>query len=147
MAAHLSRRMTLALLATAGAVVAAGGYLRAKGPEALIAKSLDRQFPGVRIDAASIVILTRDIQADRFQTFSRKFIFQAGARVANIVGIDALSHWKLTANELEHLERRVVTGFVLGSDLLDVRDPKSDLVTYRAVAVACVNRFAEHDTY
>jgi len=145
MAVHLSRRLTLALLVATAASTAAGAYLWTMGPEALIAKILDRRFPGVRIDAASIVALTRDIKLDRFQTFFRRLAFEGGARAANVIGIDALAHWKLTAEEFYHLERRVVTVFVLGSDFLDVRDPKSDLVTYTAVTEVCVNRFAERD--
>lgn len=142
MAPKFSRRSTLALSAS----VAVGVLLWCRmGPEKLIAKILDRRFPGVRIETGSIAALTKDIELDRFQTFFGKLAFAGGARAANVVGTDALARWRLTAEQFSHLERKVVTFFVLGSNLLDVKDPSSDLVTYTAVPEACVNRFAERD--
>jgi hypothetical protein len=137
----------LALLTAAGAALAGGGgaYLWTVGPDALIGKILNRRFPGVRINTASIAALTRDIKAARFQTFGRRLALEGGARAAGIVGLDALSQWKLTATQFSQLERKVVTVFILGSDFLDVRDPKSDLVTYEAAPEVCPNRFAEYD--
>jgi hypothetical protein len=136
----------LALLTAAGAALAGGGaYLWTVGPDALIGKILNRRFPGVRINTVSIAALTRDIKAARFQTFGRRLALEGGARAAGIVGLDALSQWKLTATQFSQLERKVVTVFILGSDFLDVRDPKSDLVTYEAAPEVCPNRFAEYD--
>ena len=111
----------------------------------MIGKILSRRFPGVRVDASSIAVLTGDIKAARFQTFGRRLALEGGARAAGIVGLDALAHWKLTAAQFSQLERKVVTFFILGSDFLDVRDPKSDLVTYVATPEVCPNRFAEYD--
>jgi hypothetical protein len=135
----------LALVTAAGAASVGGAYLWTVGPEALISKILNRRFPGVRINAASIAALTRDIKAARFQTFGRRLALEGGARAAGIVGVEALAHWKLTATQFSQLERKVLTFFILGSDFLDVRDPKSDLVTYGEMPEACPNRFAEYD--
>jgi hypothetical protein len=135
----------LALLTAAGAASAGGVYFWKVGPDALISKILNRRFPGVRINAASIPALTRDLKAAKFQTFGRRLGLEGGARVANVVGLDALAKWKLTAMQFSKLERRVVTLFILGSDFLDVGDPKSDLVTYVAAPEVCPNRFAEYD--
>ena len=145
MATRPSRRTILAFLTAAGAVSAAGGYVWKVGPDALIGKILSRRFPGVRVDASSIAVLTGDIKAARFQTFGRRLALEGGARAAGIVGLDALAQWKLTAAQFSQLERRVVTFFILGSDLLDVKDPKSALVTYEAAPEVCPNRFAEYD--
>jgi hypothetical protein len=142
MALKFSRRSTLAI--SAGVAVGVLFWSRT-GPEKFIAKILDRRFPGVRIETGSITTLTRDIELDRFQTFFGKFAFHGGARAANVVGTDALARWRLTAEQFSHLERKVVTFFVLGSNLLDVQDPTSDLVIYSSVPEACVNRFAERD--
>jgi hypothetical protein len=134
------------LLMAAGAASAGGAYLWAVGgPNALIGKILNRRFPGLRINAASIAALTRDVQAARFQTFGRRLALEGGARAASIVGVDAIARWKLTAAQFSQLERKVLTFFILGSDVLDVRDFKSDLVTYEAVPQVCPNRFAEYD--
>jgi hypothetical protein len=145
MVSRPSRRVMLVSLAAAGAASAGGAYLWTVGPEALIGKILSRRFPGVRINAASIAALTRDIKAARFQTFGRRLALEGGARAAGIVGLDALSRWKVTAAQFSQLERKVLTFFIIGSDFLDVRDPKSDLVTYGAFPEACPNRFAEYD--
>jgi hypothetical protein len=145
MMARLSRRMVLTLLATAGATSAAGLYFfRNSTPEALIGKILARQFPGINIDPVSIAALTVDIRAARFQTFGRRLALEIGARAAGVVGIDALAEWKKTAPQFSQLERKVVTFFILGSNFLDVKDPKSDLVTYEAIPAICPNRFAEY---
>jgi hypothetical protein len=145
MAPRPSRRTLLVLLAAAGAALAGGGYLWTVGPEALIGKILARRFPDVKINATSIAALTRDIKAARFQTWARRLGLESGARAASIVGIDTLARWELTATQYSQLERKVLTFFILGSDFLDVRDPKSDLVTYGAMPEACPNRFAEYD--
>jgi hypothetical protein len=146
MAPRPSRRIMLGLLIAASAASAGGAYLwTVGGPDALIGKILNRQFPGIRINAASIAALTRDIKAARFQTFGRRLALEGGARVAGVVGLDAFARWKLTATQFSQLERKLLTFFLLGSDFLDVRDPKSDLVTYEAVPQACPNRFAEYD--
>jgi hypothetical protein len=136
----------LGLLIAAGAASAGVGYLWAfGGPHALIGKILNRRFPGLKINAASIAALTRDVEAARFQTFGRRLALEGGARAASIVGIDSLAQWKLTAAQFSQLERKVLTFFILGSDFLDVRDPKSDLVTYESSPEVCPNRFAEYD--
>lgn len=143
MTPRFSRRVMLAFLTAAGAVSAA--YVWNAGPDALIGKILRRRFPGVRVNATSIAALTRDIKAARFQTFGRRLALEGGARAAGIVGLDVLAQWKLTATQFSQLERKVVTFFILGSDFLDIKDPKSDLVTYEAVPEFCPNRFAEYD--
>lgn len=99
----------------------------------------------MRINATGIAALTRDVKAAKFQTFGRRLALEAGARAAGIVGLDALAQWKITATQFSQLERKVVTFFILGSDFLDVKDPKSDLVTYVAAPEVCPNRFAEYD--
>jgi hypothetical protein len=142
--ARLSRRVVLTLLTAAGATSAAGIYFWKRTPEALIGKILTRQFPGVNVNAASIAALTRDIKAARFQTFGRRLALEVGARAADVIGIDALAQWKKTAPQFSQLERKVVTSFILGSDFLDVKDPKSDLVTYESPPAICPNRFAEY---
>ena len=111
----------------------------------MIGEIWSRRFPGVRVDPTSIAALTRDIKAARFQTFGRRLALEGGARAAGIVGLDVLARWKLTATQFSQLERKVVTFFILGSDFLDVKDPKSDLVTYEAAPEVCPNRFAEYD--
>ncbi len=135
----------LALLTAAGAASVAGTFAWKADPEALIGKIFSRRFPGVRVNATSIAALTRDIKAARFQTFGRRLALEGGARAAGIVGLDALAQWKLTATQFSQLERKVVTFFILGSDFLDVKDPKSDLVAYEAAPEVCPNRFAEYD--
>jgi hypothetical protein len=145
MAQRPSRRSILGLLTAVGATVAGGVYFWKAGPESLVGKILARRFPGVRIDAASISALTRDVKDAKFQTLGRRLAFEGGARAAGIVGVDALARWKLTATPFSQLERKAVTFFILGSDFLDVRDPKSDLVTYVEAPLICPNRFAEYD--
>jgi hypothetical protein len=145
MASRLSRRVALTLLASAGAAAAAGAFLGTTGPETLIGGILADRFPGVRINAASVTALTRDIKMARFQTFGRRFGLEVGARAAGIVGINTLAQWKLTGAQFSQLERKVITFFILGSNFLDVKDPKIDLVTYSAAPGGCPNRFAEYD--
>jgi phosphoglycerate dehydrogenase-like enzyme len=114
-------------------------------PEALVEKIIRHRFPGVRVNASAITALTRDLKATKFQTFGRKVALESGARVASILGLDALARWKLTATQFSQLERRIVTLFITGSDFLDVSDPKSDVVTYVSAPEVCPNRFAEYD--
>jgi hypothetical protein len=152
MAPHISRRVLLSLLTASGASLAAGTYLWTSSPEALIGKMLANRFPGVRVDAASIAALTRDIKAAPFQTFRRRLALEAGARAAVLVGINSLAQWKLTASRYYQLERKVATFFIFASNFLDVKDPRSDIVTYRGMPDAgsiwvCPNRFAEYDKY
>jgi hypothetical protein len=143
---RFSRRATLIYLAAAGAVSAAGAYIWESGPDALIDNILKRRFPGVKVQAASMKALVRDIQEARFQTFGRRLALQGGARAASIVGLDALARWKVTAAQFSQLERKVVTFFLLGSNFLDTKEPGSDLVTYQAAPGLCPNRFAEYDS-
>jgi hypothetical protein len=145
MAHHLSRRAILGMLTGLGAAVAGGTYFWTAGPESLIGKIIARRFPGVRIEAASIAALTRDIKDAKFQTLGRRLGLEGGARVAGIVGVDALARWKLTATTFSQLERKAITFFILGSDFLDVKDPKLDPVTYVEAPLVCPNRFAEYD--
>jgi hypothetical protein len=145
MTGHPSRRTVLGLFAAAGALMAGGVYAFRAGPEALVGKILARQFPGVRIDAAAITALTRDVKESKFQTFGRRLALEGGARAAGFVGLDTLAQWKWTASSFAQLERKVVTFFILGSNFLDAKDPKADLVTYVEAPLVCPNRFAEYD--
>jgi hypothetical protein len=145
MALRLSRRVVLTLFSAAGTAAAAGVYVWTTGPETLVGRILADRFPGARIDAVSITALTRDIILARFQTFGRRLALEAGARAAGIVGTNMVARWKLTGPQFSQLERKVVTFFILGSNFLDVKDPKIDLVTYSAAPEACPNRFAEYD--
>jgi hypothetical protein len=61
------------------------------------------------------------------------------------MGIDALAQFKPTATQFAQLERVVITLFIFGSDYLNVKDPKLDLVTYSAVPEVCPNPFAQYD--
>jgi hypothetical protein len=145
MAHHPSRRSILGMLTAVGAAVAGGVYFWRVGSESLIGMILARRFPGVRIDAACIAALTRDVKDARFQTLGRRLALEGGARAAGIVGVDALARWKLTAASFSQLERKAVTFFITGSDFLDVKDPKSDRITYVEAPLVCPNRFAEYD--
>ena len=138
-----SRRSILAMLTALGAASAGGAYLWTSGPDALIGKILRRRLPGVRIDPASIAVLSRDIRAE-FHTVPRRVAFHGAAAAARIIGTDALA--RLRPVEVDHLERKVLTFFILGSNYLDVKDPKTDLVTYYPPPWPCGNRFAEYDT-
>lgn len=145
MAHQPSRRSVLGMLTALGAAVTGGVYFWETGPESLVGKILARQFPGVRIDAAGIAALTRDVEEAKFQTLGRRLALEGGARAAGIVGVDALARWKLTAASFSQLERKVITFFILGSDFMDVSDPKSKPVTYVEAPLVCPNRFAEYD--
>jgi hypothetical protein len=145
MSKHPSRRTVIGLFAAAGTVLAGGVYALRTGPEALVGKILARQFPGVRIDAAAIAALTRDVKEAKFQTFGRRLALEGGARAAGFVGLDTLAQSKWTASSFSQLERKVVTFFILGSNFLDVKDPKMDLVSYVEAPLVCPNRFAEYD--
>jgi hypothetical protein len=133
----------LAMLAALSASSAGGTYLWSTGPEALIQTILSRWLPGVRIDSASIALLSRDVQAD-LETTTRRIALHGAAAAARIIGIDAVA--KLRPVEVNHLERKVLTLFILRSDFFDVKNPKTDLVTYYPPPWPCGNRFAEYDT-
>jgi hypothetical protein len=141
----LSRRNFLAFMAAVSAVSAGGVYLWARGPDALIGKILARRLPGVQIDKTSIAALSRDVQADRFRSFTRKIGLGSGAVAANIIGIDALARFKPTATQFTQLERVVITLFLFGSNYLTVKDPRVDLVTYSGLPDVCPNPFAQYD--
>lgn len=140
-----SRRTLLALLTSVGAVSAGGVYSWRMGPDTLIRKILSHRLPGIRVDAASIAALSRDVERDRFHSFPRKLALESGALAASIMGIDALAQFKPTATQFAQLERVVITLFILGSDYLSVKDPKFDLITYSAVPEVCPNPFAQYD--
>jgi hypothetical protein len=141
----LSRRAVLVFMSAAGAVVAGGGLHLASGPESLFKKILSRRFPEVRMSQASIAALTSDLMQARFRAFGRRTAVEGGAWAASIFGIDVLANWERTAEPFLHLERQVITYFILGSDFLDVKDVKRDIVTYTATPEVCPNRFAEYD--
>jgi hypothetical protein len=133
------------MLTAAGVASAGGAYLWTIGPDALIGKILGRQLPGVQIDPASIAALSRDVQAALFKTLARRLALEGGALAGSVFGIDALAQFKLTTTEFSRLERVVISFFILGSNFLDVKDAKSDLVTYYGMPGACSNRFAQYD--
>src|ERR1700730_15908940 len=116
--ARLSRRNFLVSMAAACAFSAGAAYFWTRGADALVEAILVRRLPGVRIDKASIAALSRDIQADRFHSFARKFALGCGAFAASIVGIDAVSHFGLTSTQFAQLERLVITVFIFGSNYL-----------------------------
>jgi hypothetical protein len=141
-----SRRVILAMLAGAGVASAGGLYFWTNGVDGLIGKILARRLPDLRIDAASIAALSRDVQATGvFKTLVRSLALETTALAASIVGVDLLARFKLTATEFSRLERLVLTPFILGSNYLDVSDPTSDLVTYYKAPGICGNRFAQYD--
>lgn len=142
----LSRRAVLAFISAAGAVAAGGGLLLASGPESLIKKILSRRFPELRMSQESIAALTSDLIQARFRSFGRRTALEGGAWSASIVGIDALAKWEKTAEPFQHLERQVITYFILGSDFLDVMHIERGIVTYTATPEVCPNRFAEYDS-
>lgn len=111
-----------------------------------ISKILTRRMPGVRIDPTCIGALSRDIQLGVLQSWNRKLAVICGAIAARIVGIEVLAHFRLTETKFSQLERKVLTLFILGSNLLDVGDPTLDLVTYFTAAEPCPNRFARYDS-
>jgi hypothetical protein len=131
----------MAVLSAAAAV-----GVHASGPETLVTKILSRRFPNVRVSQTSIVALTRDLMQARFQTLGRRTAVEGLARAVGVLGTDAIANWKVTGEAFQHLERQVVTYFLLGSDFFDVKDPKRDIVTYSITPEACTNRFAEYDT-
>lgn len=135
------------MLTASGASLAAGTFVWRSSLESLIGKIVAYRFPGIRIDDASIAALTRDIKAAPFVTFDRRLAIEAGARAAAIVGIHSLAQWKLIAYQYYQLERKVATFIILGSNYLDVKDLRSDVVSYRGVPDVCPNRFAEYDEY
>jgi hypothetical protein len=143
--AQPTRRTILGLVAAAAATVAGGVYAWKSGPEALIGRILARRFPGVRLDERGLAALTRDVKQARFQTLGRRLALETGARAASFVGVDALATWSVTGATFSQLERKVVTFFILGSDFLDLRDPKSQPVTYVEAPQVCPNRFAEYE--
>jgi hypothetical protein len=147
MTRHISRRVFASLLAVSGVSLAAGTFVWRSSLETLIGKIVAYRFPGIKIDEASIAALTRDIKAAPFVTFDRRLAIEAGARAAAIVGIQSLAQWKYIAYQYYQLERKVATFLVLGSNYLDVKDPQSDIITYRGVPDVCPNRFAEYDEY
>ena len=88
MAHQPSRRSVLGMLTALGAAVAGGVYFWKTDPESLVSKILDRRFPGMQIDAASILALTRDVKDAKFQTLGRRLALEGGARAAGFVGVD-----------------------------------------------------------
>ncbi|MGA7805722.1 hypothetical protein [Bradyrhizobium sp.] len=142
----VSRRTVLGFLSAAGAMSLGAGFLWVRRPETLIKEIVARRFPGVKISPGGIAALTRDLEQARFQEWGRRIALEAGVLAAGIVGIDALARWRISAAQFSQLERKVVTFLVLGSDLLDVKDPKTELVTYTAMPAMCPNRFAQYDS-
>lgn len=143
--AGLSRRAVVGLM-SAGAFAAGGSFLLADGTESLIREIVTRRFPGVKMSHASVAALKRDLVRAHFQSFRRGTALEAGGWAADIVGIEALAHWKMTAELFHHVERQVVTYFILGSDFLDVMAKNPAYVTYTGTPEACPNRFAEYDS-
>jgi hypothetical protein len=133
-------------MSAAGAVTAGGGWFLTSGPDSLVKKILSRRFPDLHISQASIAALTSDLMRARFQGFGRRTAVEGGARVASVIGVDTLAKWGRTAELFHHVERQVVTYFILGSDFFDVKDSKRDIVTYSATSEACPNRFANYDS-
>jgi hypothetical protein len=140
-----SRRAILVMLTATSAASAGGAYLWTIGPDALIGKILRRRLPGVRIDADSIATLSRDVQAALFKTLARRLALEGGALATSIIGIDTVAEFPPTKTEFYRLERIVLTFFILGSNFLDVRDPKLNPVSYYTAPGACPNRFAKYD--
>jgi hypothetical protein len=133
-------------MSAAGAITAGGGWFLTSGPESLVKKILARRFPDLHVSQASIAALTSDLMRARFQGFGRRTAVEGGARIASIIGVDALAKWSRTAEPFHHVERQVVTYFILGSDFFDVKDSKRDIVTYSVASEVCPNRFANYDS-
>jgi hypothetical protein len=140
-----SRRGILALM-SAGVLAATGSFLLVDGTESLIRKILARRFPGVQMSQASLAALQRDLILARFRNFRRRTALQAGAWAADAVGIESLATWKMTAELFHHVERQVVTYFLLGSDFLEMSKKGRYFVTYTQAPEVCPNRFAEYDS-
>ncbi len=113
--------------------------------ENFVGKILKRRFPGVVIDPASLAPILSDLEAITFKSKGRKFALVGGALAASIIGIQKLAEFSLTTAPFAQLERKVVTLFILSSNFLDVKNPKSERVTYKAAAGMPQNRFAEYD--
>lgn len=114
--------------------------------EGFVGEILARRLPGVRIDTNSIAALLHDLEVVTFSSFTRRLSLIAGALAASLIGVDMLAQSKLTAAKFYQLERKVLTLFILGSNFLDVQDPKSELVTYSAAPGICSNRFAQFNS-
>ena len=97
------------------------------------------------MNQASIAALKRDLILARFGSLRRRTALEGAAWAADIVGVDTLASWKMTAELFHHVERQVVTYFILGSNFLDTMEKKRDFVTYTETPEVCPNRFAEYD--
>jgi hypothetical protein len=142
---RLTRRAVFATLT--GAATALGGiyYFEVGGKDDFIGKVLKRRLPGVHVEPTSTAALSRDIQASLFKTSFRRIALRGGGLAADVFGIDSIAEIAITAKEFQRLERIVVTFFILGSNFLDVDDPKKELVTYYAAPGVCPSRFAQYD--
>jgi hypothetical protein len=142
---RLTRRAVFATLAGAATILGGICYFEIGEKDDLIARVLKRRLPGVRVEPASMAALSRDIQASLFKTSLRRIALRGGGLAADVIGIDSIAEIAITAKEFQRLERIVVTFFILGSNFLDVDDPKIKLVTYYAAPGVCPSRFAQYD--
>ena len=113
--------------------------------EKFIGELLKRRFPGVVIDPASFAPLLSDLEVITFRSKGRKLGLACGALAASIIGIQAVAEFRLTTAPFAQLERKVVTLFILGSNFLDVKNPRAERVTYKEVDGMPPNRFSEYD--
>jgi hypothetical protein len=142
---RLTRRAVFGALAGAATILGGICYFEIGGEDDLIVKVLKRRLPGVRVEPTSMAALSRDIQASLFKTSLRRIALRGGGLAADVIGIDSIAEIAITAKEFQRLERIVVTFFILGSNFLDVADPRTELVTYYAAPGVCPSRFAQYD--
>jgi len=125
----------VATLGAAGAVWVGSRY---DGPQAWIEAVIRRNLPGIRLDPASLAKFVAEFAA-------RREVNGRSASTAMLLDqtVPALTRRVAKAQrQVERLERRVVTEYLIGSNFFRVRDPRAEVIVYAGAIPACGNPFA-----
>lgn len=139
--ARLNRRHVLiggAALVTTGSAGAVWLAMRSHDASQWIEAVVRRLLPNVRLDAESLAQYAARLARDaEFRSMKVELALDLDALAPAVVRIAPEVRLKI-----ERLERRVLSGYLLGSNFFRVADPRAETIICTGPVVACGNPFA-----
>jgi hypothetical protein len=126
---------TLAVVASAGALWIT---LRSHDTSEWIEAVVRRHLPNLRLDPASLTSFAKRLAQDvEFRSMKVALALDLDALAPAVVRIAPEANLKI-----ERLERRVLSGYLLGSNFFRIADPRTETIFCNEPPTACGNPFA-----